>query len=89
MNLFIFELFPEKFRVLSFSVFGEFVYFWTFPGKIQSFQFLMNLFNFGLFLEKKIRVFTLPVYFMVLSKTFYRMRMSYKAEKKPSPKEWR
>ena len=38
-NLFIFGRFPKKFRVLSFSLFSEFVYFWTFPGKIQSFQF--------------------------------------------------
>ena len=26
------------------SVFGEFVYFWTFPGKIQSFEFLDFIF---------------------------------------------
>ena len=50
VNLFIFLLFPENsvsslfslFYVnmfTEFSIFGEFVYFWTFPGKIQSFQF--------------------------------------------------
>ena len=45
---FIFGLFPEKFRVFSF--FGEFVYFWTFPGKNQSFLFFQLLpFAFGVF----------------------------------------
>ena len=50
--LFIFGLFPEKFRVLSFPDFGQFVYFRTFPGKIQSFAVSANLFIFGLFPEK-------------------------------------
>ena len=48
VNLFIFGLFrfPAKFRLFSFSQFsvlGEFVYFWTFPGKIQSCQFCLFL----------------------------------------------
>ena len=56
LNLFIFRLFPENsefeflhFR-LQFLFFGEFVYFSTFPGKIQNFYisdfqfFLANLF---------------------------------------------
>ena len=31
-----------SFTLAVFSVFGGFVYFWTFPGKIQSFQFLVD-----------------------------------------------
>ena len=44
--LFDFSRKKSEFSLLHFWIFGEFVYFWTFPGKSQSFEFLVNLFFF-------------------------------------------
>ena len=53
-NLVTFGLFPEKFRVFNFSVFG-FVYLLTFPGKIQSSQFSLSSSEVNLFIFLNIR----------------------------------
>ena len=68
----------SKIQSLQFLLFVEFVYFWTFAGKIQSFHFFqifVNLFIFGLFPEK-IRVFSFSVSYLSRFKSWQFVKIS-------------